>query len=89
MLKKIVYECEFCGRTSYNVQEVEQCEIQHIASTLTTEEYYKYRTLQSNYMYQKAQLGTLNDVILKKRADNAYIALRNFEKAHNIIKSRV
>lgn len=82
MKSYIVYECENCGKTSKNKEDIIRCEASHINVSLET--MLMWKTLQQKVKYfSSAMLNHCNDQT-RFDYDNAVEQLVAFEKENNI-----
>lgn len=79
-----IYECEKCGKTSNEQDEIELCEAVHMGLT-TLEEKHTYDALCSSMRYAISQQSTTNNEMTRKYADDSVEKVIAFEKEHNMI----
>lgn len=78
-----IYECEMCGKTSRNKEEIDLCEAQHMGLN-NLEDYSKWMLLNSYAKACTAKLSHESNERLRDLEEVAYRELLAFEKEHDM-----
>lgn len=82
MRAKTIYICETCGFQSFDANEMEQHEANHLG--LTVEEFHSYNTLKSFAAYMGGVVCNRNNDETRGKFDEAIAKLVAFEEEHHI-----
>lgn len=83
MKQYIMYECEVCGKTSKNANEIIECECKHLG--LTIEEKKEWEHLKEVVKHCSCVISHTKNEETERSYDEAIEALMQFEKKHNIV----
>lgn len=78
-----IYECEVCGKTSKNANEIIECECNHLG--LTIEEKKEWEHLKKVVMHCSSVISRTKNEETERSYDEAIEELMQFEKKHNIV----
>lgn len=77
-----IFECENCGKTSENREEILECEASHYG--LSVAEKQEWDSLKEECRISGIKVSMTNNDDTKKAFDNAIEKCIQFEKQHNI-----